>query len=48
MLCQDPEKELSAFLPPGFSTPAKADCNDGVGHSGSDETEAESNPDVEK
>ncbi len=44
------EEEHDALLPPGFSTPTKADHNDGAGHAELDAegTEIESDADVEK
>ena len=52
MLCQEHEEDQSAPQQPGFSTPTKASRNDGAGHgspyAGSEETKAESDPDVEK
>ena len=40
------EEEDAASLPPSFTTPTKADSNDGAGHGSSDAegTESESNP----
>ena len=44
------EEEHDALLPPGFSTPTKADRNDGAGHAEpeAEGTEDESAADVEK
>jgi hypothetical protein len=47
---RDCEEEHDAPPPTGFSTPTKADRNDGAGHAGSaaEGTESESVADVEK
>ena len=50
MPCQDHESEDAALPPSGFTTPTKANCNDGAGHCGSDakETKSELDADVEE
>ncbi len=47
---RESEEELDAPPLPGFSTPTKADCNDGAGHAEQDAegTKVESDADVEK
>ena len=50
MSCPEPEQIVAAPPPPGFSTPTKADRNDGAGHaeSNAERTDAESDADVDK
>jgi hypothetical protein len=47
---QECEEEHNALLPPRFSMPTKADCNDGAGHAEQDAegTKVESDAYVEK
>ena len=50
MSCQSEEKEDVALSPPGFTTPTKADSNDGACHGEPDAegTEAKSDANVEQ
>ena len=50
MPCRSDEEGDAAPSDPPFSTPKKADCNDGAGHAESDaaRTETESDANVEK
>ena len=50
MLRRSDEEDDAAFPAPGFSTPTKADLNDGAGHVSPDagRMETESDPEVEK